>query len=60
MQELTDATGGVDYGIDIPEPNLILRMGDVTFHFSCKRTIGNRVKYWMFCKFFPLTIDEWK
>lgn len=47
-----------------PEPNnIVLRMGEglggFKFHFICERTITNRIKYWLFCKFFPFTVEEW-
>lgn len=26
---------------------------------NVKRTFINRFRYWMFCKFFPVTIERW-
>jgi len=38
----------------IPPPaNLFLTTGDLTFPIHAKRTIRNRIKYWLFCQFFP-------
>lgn len=46
-----------------PEPNLVLIMGEgmenITFYLFAKRTLGNRLKWWLFCKFFPFKITHW-
>ena len=41
--------------------NFILAMndGDVKLHFYVKRSVGNRLRYWLFCKFFPFKIVAW-
>lgn len=47
-----------------PVPNMSLRMGEpkggACFVFSVKRNIPNRLKFWLFCKFFPFTIERWE
>lgn len=47
-----------------PEPNFSLCMGEgdgkVCFDFRVSRTVLNRIKYWLFCKFFPFTIEKWE
>ena len=43
-------------------PNLELSFGDsgeVTLLQTVKKTIVNRFKYWMLCKFFPFKIKSW-
>lgn len=46
-----------------PEPNFFLAMGDagsdVVFQFRVRKTLFNRIKYWLFCKFFPFRITKW-
>ena len=46
-----------------PNPNFELTMGDdgedVTFNFRVKKTLLNRLKYWLFCKFFPFRVTRW-
>lgn len=50
--------------INTPKPNFIMKMGDnegdVRIYFHVKKTIKNRFKYWLFCKFFPFKIIEWE
>lgn len=72
MQELTDELSpdaAVVYEIKTSdcnwsEPNLKLQMGEgrdsISFYINYKRIISNRVKSWLFCKFSPFTIEEWK
>ena len=56
-----DAVNWKNVTIHLPDPNLSLLMADnIIWVFSCKRTIANRLKYCLFCKFFPFTIKEWK
>ena len=51
----------------LPEPNFVLafdKMGyedgvGLDFHFNAKRTNLARLKYWLFCKFFPFKIVRW-
>lgn len=49
--------------IDVPEPNFVLKMGDgemdFQLSFCVKKTPLNRLKYWLFCKFFPFKIVKW-
>lgn len=49
--------------IKLPKPNFTMRMGEVgnalSFDFQVKRTWLNRLKYWLFCKFFPFKIVRW-
>lgn len=48
--------------MDIPKPNFKMSMGDsgdVVFAFTVRKTLMNRVKYWLFCLFFPFRIKEW-
>jgi hypothetical protein len=45
-----------------PQPNLVVYIeGGVyfTFPFNVKRTLVNRFKYWILCKFFPVKIERW-
>ena len=49
-------------------PNFFLRFDDmgyenpfyVEFQFTVKKTILARLKYWLFCKFFPFKIIRWE
>ena len=48
--------------MDIPKPNFKMSMGDsddVVFAFTVRKTLKKRVKYWLFCSFFPFRIKEW-
>lgn len=42
-----------------PPPNFELQTGDLSLQFTVKRTLLNRLKYWLFCKFFPFKIGRW-
>ena len=46
-----------------PDPNFCLTMGDdgcdLTFSFRVKKTLKNRIKYGLFCQFFPFRITKW-
>lgn len=50
-----------------PEPNFFLAFADfgeaikdgVEFHFRVKKTLLARIKYWLFCQFFPFKIIRW-
>ena len=48
---------------ELPEPNFAMVMGEGSdsfqFHFRVSRTVINRIKYWLFCKFFPFKIVKW-
>lgn len=47
----------------LPEPNFEMVMGEgsslVMFRLTVPKTIGNRVKYWLFCHFFPFKLTRW-
>jgi len=47
----------------LPTPNFVLATGEpsfgLRFEFCVKKTISNRIKYWLFCKFFPFRIERW-
>ena len=46
----------------IPHPdfNFELEMfDDVIWTFHCHKTLSNRIKYWLFCQFFPSRIKRW-
>ena len=46
-----------------PEPNIEIEMGcntSMRFCFNEKRTLIKRLKWWLFCKFFPFKIVRWK
>jgi len=51
----------------LPEPNFSLRFDDMgvdnpfylQFDFTVKKTPLARLKYWLFCKFFPFKIVKW-
>ncbi|KKM68022.1 hypothetical protein LCGC14_1465130 [marine sediment metagenome] len=45
-----------------PDHNFEMEMGDegqVKWCYSVKKSISNRIKYWLFCKFFPFKIIRW-
>ncbi len=45
-----------------PTPNFEIEMGanfSVRFVFNEKRTLIKRLKWWLFCKFFPFRIVKW-
>jgi|GEM_PF-3343677 len=48
---------------ELPPTNFEIRMGEgdnsLTFELYVKRGLGNRLKYWLFCKFFPFKISRW-
>ena len=44
------------------EPNFEIEMGEnisVRFAFNEKRTLPKRLKWWLFCKFFPFKVIKW-
>ena len=47
----------------IPEPNLFLCAGEKDSGFVIsireRKTPLKRIKWWLFCKFFPFQIEEW-
>ena len=47
-----------------PEPNLTFFMGEgianLQFQLRVNRTPLNRLKYWLFFRFFPFKLIEWK
>jgi hypothetical protein len=51
-----------------PKPNFYLRFDDMgydepsfmVFQFTVKKTLLARLKYWLFCKFFPFKIAKWE
>ena len=47
--------------INIPPTNIDIGWGDgtITFHFHAKKTIRNRIKFWLLCQFFPYHIKRW-
>lgn len=52
----------ISYGIKHPPKcNLHLAFGDgaVILDIVAKRNIRNKIKYWLFCKFFPFKITRW-
>ena len=46
-----------------PEPRFNFEIafapGDIVLNANIKRTILNRFRYWMPCKFFPFKIKRW-
>jgi len=50
-----------------PEPNFTLafdsmnsgRNSELLFKFYVKKTLKARIKYWLFCKFFPFKVTRW-
>ncbi len=46
-----------------PEPNFVMTQGEsdsrIRWEFRVKRTLLNRFRYWLFCKFFPFRIVRW-
>jgi len=50
-----------------PNPNFVLAFDDmgyenpfgIQFEFTVKKTPKARIKYWLFCKFFPFKIKRW-
>jgi len=49
---------------NIPTPNFEMITGEdyncLRLCFTVKKTIRNRVKYWLFCRFFPFKITKWE
>ncbi|KKM98880.1 hypothetical protein LCGC14_1153480 [marine sediment metagenome] len=47
-----------------PEPNFEMGMGEgysqMVWSYRLKKTIINRIRYWLFCKFFPFKIIRWE
>ena len=49
------------------QPNFVLAFDDmgydnpfnIQFEFTVKKTLIARIKYWLFCKFFPFKIRRW-
>uniref|UniRef100_A0A6M3IZK8 Uncharacterized protein n=1 Tax=viral metagenome TaxID=1070528 RepID=A0A6M3IZK8_9ZZZZ len=57
-----------EWRINLPlAPNFIMRFDDfrcggasyVQFEFTVRKTILSRLKYWLFCQFFPFKIVKW-
>lgn len=46
-----------------PEPNFELQFGDpgldLVVCFGVRKTVMNRIKWWVFCKVFPCRIKSW-
>lgn len=46
-----------------PRQNFGMQMGEdsygVVLEFTVTRNLVNRLKYWLFCKFFPFKIVHW-
>jgi len=46
-----------------PEPNFELQFGDTKLDlmvcFGVRKTRGNRLKWWLFCKVFPCRVARW-
>ena len=46
-----------------PEPNFSMQVGEdyccTTFQMQVKKTILNRIKFWLFFQFFPFKLVEW-
>ena len=49
----------------LPKPNFKLIWGDgkpgisIVYQFIVPKTWRNRLKWWLFCQFFPFTIGRW-
>ena len=49
------------------QPNFVIAFDDmsydnpfyVQFEFTVKKTLKAKIKYWLFCKFFPFKIKRW-
>jgi len=51
-----------DASIEAPICNFEMYMGDqesITFLFYVRKTWVNRVRYWLFFKFFPFKLKRW-
>jgi len=68
MSELTDKETAGQFNFDKPpNPNFVLAFDDmgysgsfvIEFSFTVKKTVRARLKYWLFCKFFPFKIKRW-
>ena len=50
--------------LDIPPPNFIIRFGEqslgVSFEFRVNKTFLNKLKWWLFCRVFPVRIIKWE
>ena len=46
------------------DPNITISIGEgiynTSFNFYVKKTLYNRFRYWMFCKFFPFKVEKWE
>lgn len=53
-----------EFTINHRVPNFSLRQGDapgcVEWHFCVKKNLINKIRYWLFCKFFPFKIIKWE
>jgi len=45
-----------------PTANFVMGMGgegQLRWNFAVRKTLINRIRYWLFCKFFPFKIIRW-
>ncbi len=50
-----------------PQPNFVLAFDDmgydnsfgIQFEFTVRKTLKAKIKYWLFCKFFPFKTKRW-
>ena len=49
--------------VKMPEPNFEMQSGDIPkclrISLSVKKTIRNRIKWWLFFQFFPFKLLRW-
>ena len=49
--------------ISLPRYNFTCAFGDesskISVQFNEEKTLTNRIKWWLFCKVFPIRIKEW-
>ena len=51
--------------VNIGDGNLSLRLGDdgpsnTYFLVTAKRTVRNRIKWWLACRLLPFTVETWR
>jgi len=64
-EEYVELNISKEYGVQPPpKANFELEWGDnsdcaITYCYRVKKNLQNRLKYWLFCKFFPFKIKRW-
>ena len=60
---MSQPTGERVYIEHLPGTNFVLTIGEAPYGFDLalcvKKTVINRLKWWLFCRVFPLHIKRW-